>query len=212
VPLSVRPHDGARFGSFDLNILNLNVWGLADAKKERMPAIAKMLQNSDYDVVLVQEAWYNVDYLLLAATFPYVTNYGTPGSRFCPITPRTQKYYIQPFPVQCHGLMILSRWPIVHEKMLSFKNRVPWYAHREAFQNSFIIRGALTAVIKVAKGGLEVDVGIVNTHLTTWYGSEAKWSLVREAQMKEALIEVDSLKHLSCDLQILGGDLNSKPD
>ena len=80
MPLAVRPHDGARFGSFDLNILNLNVWGLADAKKERMPAIAKMLQNSDYDVVLVQEAWYNVDYLLLAATFPYVTNYGTPGS------------------------------------------------------------------------------------------------------------------------------------
>ena len=46
--------------------------------------------------------------------------------------------------------MLFLRWPIVHEKMLSFKNRVPWYAHREAFQNSFIIRGALTAVIKVA--------------------------------------------------------------
>ena len=45
---------------------------------------------------------------------------------------------------------LFIRWPIVHEKMLSFKNRVPWYAHREAFTNSFIIRGALTAVIKVS--------------------------------------------------------------
>ena len=77
-----QPDPESRAGSFDLKILNLNVWGLklADLKNERMPAIAKMLENSDYDVVLVQEAWYNVDYHLLAATFPHVTNYGTPGS------------------------------------------------------------------------------------------------------------------------------------
>ena len=77
-----QPDPESRAGSFDLKILNLNVWGLklADLKNERMPAIAKMLKNSDYDVVLVQEAWYNVDYHLLAATFPHVTNYGTPGS------------------------------------------------------------------------------------------------------------------------------------
>ena len=79
-----QPQPESRVGSFDLKILNLNVWGLklADRKNERMPAIAKMLLHSDYDAVLVQEAWYNVDYHLLAATFPYVTNYGTPGSVF----------------------------------------------------------------------------------------------------------------------------------
>ena len=85
VPKHVRQHQPqpeSRVGSFDLKILNLNVWGLklADRKNERMPKIAKMLLHSDYDAVLVQEAWYNVDYHLLAATFPYVTNYGTPGS------------------------------------------------------------------------------------------------------------------------------------
>ena len=44
-----------------------------------MPAIAEMLLQSDYDVVLVQEAWYNADYRILARTFPHVTFYGTPG-------------------------------------------------------------------------------------------------------------------------------------
>ena len=70
-----------REGFFDLKILNMNVWGLktAEQKNARLPAIANMLRKSDYDAVLVQEAWYNVDYHLLAATFPYVTNYGTPG-------------------------------------------------------------------------------------------------------------------------------------
>ena len=43
------------------------------------------------------------------------------------------------------------RWPIVYEKLLPFKNRVPWYAHPEALQNSFIVRGALTAVLKVIR-------------------------------------------------------------
>ena len=80
--LERQPQPESRVGSFDLKILNLNVWGmrLADEKNERIAAIAKMLQNSDYDAVLVQEAWYNMDYHLLAATFPHVTDYGTPGS------------------------------------------------------------------------------------------------------------------------------------
>ena len=43
------------------------------------------------------------------------------------------------------------RWPIVYEKLLPFKNRVPWYAHPEALQNSFIVRGALIAVLKVMR-------------------------------------------------------------
>ena len=68
-----------REGSFDLKIFNMNVWGVKTAEQKRMAAIAKMLRKSNYDAVLVQEAWYNVDYHLLAKTFPYVTNYGTPG-------------------------------------------------------------------------------------------------------------------------------------
>ena len=81
-PRQEKPEPLGRVGSFDLNILNLNVWGLglANRKNERMPAIAEMLMQSDYDVVLVQEAWYNADYRILARTFPHVTFYGTPGT------------------------------------------------------------------------------------------------------------------------------------
>ena len=68
-----------REGSFDLKIFNMNVWGVKTTEQKRMAAIAKMLRKSNYDAVLVQEAWFNVDYHLLAVTFPYVTNYGTPG-------------------------------------------------------------------------------------------------------------------------------------
>ena len=80
-PRQEKPEPLGRVGSFDLNILNLNVWGLglANRKNERMPAIAEMLLQSDYDVVLLQEAWYNADYRILARTFPHVTFYGTPG-------------------------------------------------------------------------------------------------------------------------------------
>ena len=52
-------------GTFTLRMLNLNVWGLkfeSETVAVRMEAIKTLLKNSLYDLVLVQEAWYNEDY------------------------------------------------------------------------------------------------------------------------------------------------------
>ena len=52
-------------GTFTLRMLNLNVWGLkfeSETVAVRMEAIKTFLKNSLYDLVLVQEAWYNEDY------------------------------------------------------------------------------------------------------------------------------------------------------
>ena len=52
-------------GTFTLRLLNLNVWGLkfeSETVAVRMEAIKTLLKNSLYDLVLVQEAWYNEDY------------------------------------------------------------------------------------------------------------------------------------------------------
>ena len=52
-------------GTFTLRMLNLNVWGLkfeSETVAVRMESIKTLLKNSLYDLVLVQEAWYNEDY------------------------------------------------------------------------------------------------------------------------------------------------------
>ena len=52
-------------GTFTLRVLNINVWGLkfeSETVAVRMEAIKTLLKNSLYDLVLVQEAWYNEDY------------------------------------------------------------------------------------------------------------------------------------------------------
>ena len=51
--------------TFTLRLLNLNVWGLkfeSETVAVRMEGIKTLLKNSIYDLVLVQEAWYNEDY------------------------------------------------------------------------------------------------------------------------------------------------------
>ena len=76
-------------------------------------------------------------------------------------------------------------------------------------------RGALSASIRVSKvvRGVkrEVVVGVVNTHLATWYDpTEEKWSKVREEQGEEVL-EAVARATTTADLVVVGGDLNSSP-
>ena len=60
----------------NIKILNMNVWGVKFFSKERrarMRGTAEFLRASDYDLVFIQELWYQEDFQLLAATFPYST-------------------------------------------------------------------------------------------------------------------------------------------
>merc|ERR1712228_614625 len=100
------------WSSFPLDLPNMNVWGLkfeSETVAVRMEAIKTFLKNSLYDLVLVQEAWYNEDYRILASAFPYATNYGTPGSLLCPPATRDEGYHLQLLPVDCNGVVLLSR-------------------------------------------------------------------------------------------------------
>ena len=50
---------------FTLSMLDLNVFGVrfqSETVAVRMEGIKRLLENSLYDFVLVQEAWYNEDY------------------------------------------------------------------------------------------------------------------------------------------------------
>ena len=60
----------------------MNVWGVfidTDTVEVRMAALKTLLENSNYDLVLIQEAWFKKDYTTLASAFPYVSNYGSQG-------------------------------------------------------------------------------------------------------------------------------------
>jgi endonuclease/exonuclease/phosphatase family metal-dependent hydrolase len=200
---------------FTLNILNLNVWDIGEAVDERMVAIQELLKKSEYDVVLVQEAWYNTHYHLLASAFPYASSYGHNGSTFCPSVTRDEAYSFQLRPIDCLGLTVLSRWPIVHQEMVLFKRRIPWYAGIEAFKELVVQRGAMLSTLEVRKevAGVvrELRVAVVNTHLATWYSAtEEKWSGVREAQADEVLTLAEAAA-TTADLVLVGVDLNSSP-
>jgi len=203
---------------FTLRLLDLNVFGVkfeSETVAVRMEAIKSLLEKSLYDLVLIQEAWYNEDYRILASAFPHATKYGTPGSTLCPPVTRDQAYKLQLFPGDCTGLMLLSRWPITSEEMMVFAKRIPWFHSNDSAPEIVIQRGAIDATIKVSKVVLgevkEVEVGVVNTHLATWYSeTEAKWSQVREAQAEQVL-DLSRTVAKKVDLLIVGGDLNSSP-
>ena len=92
----------------NIKILNMNVWGVKFFSKERrarMRGTAEFLRASDYDLVFIQELWYQEDFQLLAATFPYSTRQGTPGSYLCP--PAADYWAFQLAPLDCNGLTIL---------------------------------------------------------------------------------------------------------
>ena len=135
----------------------------AEEKATRMPAIASFLKQSQYDVVFIQEAWYHADFQVLKNTFPYSTFYGTPGSIICPSISNDQSFYIQLLPIDCNGLMILSKHKIISEEFISFQDRIP-----EA-QELFATRGAIAATIEVTKSVVGVAKSIklsaINTHL-----------------------------------------------
>ena len=201
-----------RSNTFTLRVLTINVWGFkawAEEKQVRMSAIADFINKTEYDVVLIQEAWYNKDYQILKDTLPYSSFYGALGSLLCPPSRNNQSFYTQLLPLDCHGLMILSNHKILNMENIFFKDRIP------KLRESFVMRGALDVTLNVSKvvaGETKtLKVSAINTHLATWYSdSEELWTSVREKQADDVLTLIAAqMKH--SDLVILAGDLNSTP-
>ena len=97
------------------------------------------------------------------AIMNYPAFYGTPGSIICPSISNDQSFYVQLLPIDCNGLMILSKHKIISEEFISFQDRIP-----EA-QELFATRGAIAATIEVTKSVVGVAKSIklsaINTHL-----------------------------------------------
>ena len=67
---------------FSLRILNMNVWGMpftagSASLDVRVAALKTLMENNNYDIVLIQEAWLYGQYRTLASAFPYASSYGS---------------------------------------------------------------------------------------------------------------------------------------
>ncbi|KAI0003827.1 inositol phosphophingolipids phospholipase C [Russula compacta] len=83
-----------------INIFTLNCWGLkyfSKHRSERIKAIARYLENSDFDVIALQELWVHADYHIVR-------------SRISRLLPFSKFFYSGALGA---GLAIFSRFPIV---------------------------------------------------------------------------------------------------
>ena len=91
-----------------MKVLNLNTWGIhgrnwAPDYDVRYNAIKRMIQRSDYDIILLQEVWFQEIHRRLQGTFPYWTSFDT-------FNPKCSNFF--DLPKDCSGLMILSRYTL----------------------------------------------------------------------------------------------------
>ena len=90
------------------------------------------------------------------------------GSLLCPPASRNEGYNLQLLPVDCNGVMLLSRWlhrlqvqknpsfplrwPITREETVLFAERIPWFHSIDSVKELAAQRGAFAATLKVAPG------------------------------------------------------------
>ena len=167
--------------NFDLNVISINIWAfnwpMSEEKDERMDALIKYLENSDHDIVFLQEVWMQSDFQKIKKAFPYSSYYGSPGSKFCPQIRNDQALYLQLSALDCNGLAIMSRHPILHTMTVSFDDRIQDQLNERLAQRAFA--AATVTVSKIVNGvTMNVKVSAVDSHLTTWYEDEVRLKLI----------------------------------
>ena len=184
-------------GGGTLRVLNVNMWGLklplAMDRRERFVALRNHLRRNYYDVVLLQEVWDRASYDILRQSKLYIT----PFKAFNGCSGRL------PLPLECSGLVILSRHPIKKHWYKEFSvrgNVIP-----PDPQGQLFVRKGL-AVARIWWNGLNVDV--FTSHLVSYMMSDRENRNIRKTQAKEA---VDFIRKSSADVQIFAGDANATP-
>ena len=167
-----------------LRVLNINMWGLkwplAMHQRERFKALSEILGRSNYDVVLLQEVWYRYQYDIIKGTFPYVSPFRTMNG--CS--------GIFPFPIECSGLVILSRHPVKKFWYKSYSVR-GWLI----IDGQFAVRKGL-GIARIWWNGMTVDVS--TSHLST-YTMSAMENL--HERMVQTMETVDILRKSSADIK-----------
>ena len=203
---------------FSLRMLNMNVWGIryySERKDERMKGIVKFLQNSDYDIIFIQELWTPKDYKMLKKLYKYSTQHGSPDSYTCPLMDGDDDvHFLRISPLDCNGLTILSKHKILDTEYVFYDEKVP------ALMETVVRKGALAVKMELVKKSVDEDgherlsrmrVTAVNSHFSGWFSKrEETYSYIRLSQARSLLHFINKLKHDS-DVVILAADLNSTP-
>ena len=98
-----------------LKVLSLNTWGLnwpfSQDKWYRVRALRNIIALGDYDVILLQEVWFRHDYDIIRSAVPYASYFESFN--------QCSGYFL---PMECSGLVILSRHKIEHVEFLPFRD------------------------------------------------------------------------------------------
>ena len=155
-------------------------WPLAMHQRERFKALSKILRRSNYDVVLLQEVWYRYQYDIIKDSFPYVSPFRTMNG--CS--------GIFPFPIECSGLVILSRHPVKKFWYKSYSVR-----GRLIIDGQLAVRKGL-GIARIWWNGMNVDVS--TSHLST-YTMSAMENL--HERMVQTMETVEILRKSSADVK-----------
>lgn len=173
-----------------LKILTYNVGGLPTLplpnKNKRIQRIAERLAHSEYDVICLQELWFNRDAekIRRVSEFPYAARARAPFS-----------------PFRGNGLLILSRLPIIKQQFFPFSRNAPaWhFLNADVWAN----KGVLAARLEIQ--GKTLDIYTTHTVASTL---DRHYDVVRLQQVGE--IKEMAQKFSGNNPFLLMGDFNFK--
>ena len=168
-------------------VLNINMWGLPTAQynQERFIALAEILRDGSYDVVLLQEVWFKNEYDIIKDTLPYVSPFNMGSNLLCSIFGATQ------IPLECSGLVILSQHPI---EQIWFE---PYSARGKLIiDGNFAARKGL-GVARISWNGITMDVS--TSHFTSYTLNEKENLWTRTIQARET---IEILQDSTADVKV----------
>lgn len=185
---SMSNNQGIRNPSNGLNVLTINCWGIpfAPNRKDRMMAIGKKIASGKYDIIGLQEIWFDQDW-----------------DTICRYAKNEEMIYTSRFPsgVIGSGLGVISTHKIYDSNFKPFAvNGFPQNVHHGDYYGG---KG-------IGLARIDTPLGLVDfytTHLIARYSHKDQYLSHRIAQSIEVVKYIEETR--KNDLAILTGDLNA---
>ena len=200
--------------AYKFKVLNLNLWGLfapiSEDREIRFKALANMITQSDYDVIILQEVWLtqNEEYKnflqITANKFPYHAS--TENLSSC-------KYDIVKIVDihNCAGLLTLSRHPLDEIKFTPYEKQGHEGLVGLASSNfeGIVGKGVLQTSLKL-NGTLTID--IFNSHLVSFTHNKFVDDVTHNGvRTNQTATLIKAIQNSNADVKIFGTDLNAVP-
>ena len=174
-------------------VLNINMWGLPTSpnNQERFTALAEILTDSTYDVVLLQEVWLRDEYDIIKDALPYVSPFNMVfpdnigKNLLCSIFGAAR------IPLECSGLVILSQHPI---EQLWFE---PYSARGMLIYDGNFAALKGLGVARISWNGMTIDVS--TSHFTSYTFNEKENLWTRTIQARET---IEFLRNSAADIKV----------